>query len=301
MNDRFSCAAHAAARGEPLYATASTVRRWILLEQPGSWGRDALTESRIPADVADALARRSVELRARIVLIRRHGREDVGRSGHACYVGVSGPGEPWLERHELDSVEDLLRLDLSPLAHGERTGGVIEAMPLYLTCTNGAHDACCAEYGRPLAAALDRLRPDAAWECSHIGGDRFAANLVCFPHGAYFGRVVPDDALRVVDLYEQRRLSLEHYRGRSCFAFTVQAAEHFVRERQGLDGLDDLRFTGRSAVDEDQVRVTFEDAEGRRWAVLLETHPDPEGRRLTCRSQGPACPPRYAVLDYGAS
>ena len=41
-------------------------------------------------------------------------------------------------------------------------------------------------------------------------------------------------------LHETGRIRLDHYRGRCCYPFPVQAAEHRVREATGLTGLDDL-------------------------------------------------------------
>src|SRR5688572_32757811 len=34
---------------------------------------------------------------------------------------------------------------------------------------------------RSIARALAAEDEENVWECSHIGGDRFAANLICFP------------------------------------------------------------------------------------------------------------------------
>ena len=66
-----------------------------------------------------------------------------------------------------------------------------DADPLYLVCTHGRHDACCALRGRPVALELDRVRPGRVWETSHVGGDRFAANLLVLPTGEVYGRVLP--------------------------------------------------------------------------------------------------------------
>ena len=52
---------------------------------------------------------------------------------------------------------------------------------MWLVCTNGKRDACCARDGLPVARALAALRPDEAWECSHLGGHRFAANVALAP------------------------------------------------------------------------------------------------------------------------
>ena len=49
-----------------------------------------------------------------------------------------------------------------------------------------------------------------------------------------------DDAWPVLDEYLAGRIDLDRYRGRSRYAFPVQAAEHAVREATGLRGIDDL-------------------------------------------------------------
>src|SRR4029453_5830608 len=59
----------------------------------------------------------------------------------------------------------------------------------------GRHGACCAERGRPVAAALAQAHPEETWEVSHIGGDRFAGNLLVLPNGLYYGRLDPGPAL----------------------------------------------------------------------------------------------------------
>ena len=46
--------------------------------------------------------------------------------------------------------------------------------PVVVVCTHGRRDVCCAERGRPLAAATALEHPGAVWESTHVGGDRFA-------------------------------------------------------------------------------------------------------------------------------
>ena len=46
------CSAESVGRDEELFATASLVNTWILFEQPGAWGPDALTESGFPEVLA---------------------------------------------------------------------------------------------------------------------------------------------------------------------------------------------------------------------------------------------------------
>ncbi|MGI8575515.1 MAG: sucrase ferredoxin [Egibacteraceae bacterium] len=296
MSERFRCAPVSAARSELLLATASNVRRWLMVEQPGPWGRDALRESRLPAATAAALVRLGQELAARVILIRRHGRAQEGPV--TAYAAATYPGHSHVESFALERPSDLLDLDLSALRHGRRCGG--EGVDsLYLVCTNGRHDACCAEFGRPLAAALSAALGDAVWECSHIGGDRFAANLVCFPHGVYYGRLSPQDATTVAALHEEGLIDLDRYRGRSALPFVAQAAEHLIRRERGLDRLDELRWRGLARIEDaiDDWQVGFSTRAGSRVTATIRRRPDPVATQLTCQASELHHPPRYELLS----
>jgi hypothetical protein len=292
--ERFSCARTSADLREPLSGTASQVRRWVLVEQPGSWGADAIAESRLPPSLGEQLRHRSREVGARPLLIRRPGRETGPRQ---VIVASSRPGAAWAERVELDRIEDLAELDLAPLARDASVGGTPLDASLLLTCTNGSHDACCAEYGRGVAAALAASHGERAWECSHIGGDRFAANVLVLPEGIYYGRVTPEGARGIVDLHDAGRLSLPHLRGRSTARFDVQAAESLLRAHLDADGIDDVVPVARRATGEAGVEVELEvlvpDLPSR-WLVEIEVAPDPREQLLTCGATAAGFPPRYA-------
>ena len=276
-----------------MFGTASTAKNWILVEQPGPWGWDAVVQSRVSRSVARALRSVVRELSIRVVLIRRPGLSPAPRGRH-CYLIHSGPDTPWIEHAVLGRLDDLFDTDLARLAAGGTTGlGSVETDPLFLVCTNGARDTCCAERGRPLAAAMEKAFDDRVWECSHIGGDRFAPNLVCFPHGLYFGRVAPEDGARIAHQVEAGVLDLEHYRGRSCYPFDVQAAEYFARRALGLTRLDELRAVRRTEPRRSEVEVEFEGSAGSRFTVRLAVTPAEPPRLLTCKSTSPSRPPSY--------
>lgn len=294
---RYRCAHEARIRDEPLYGTASLVRRWLLLEQPGPWGRDAVVESRLPAAVAAALEARTAEAKVRLILIRRPaGRQTAQRR---CFVARSDRAT--VEEFVLDEVADVLDLDLSSLAADQPVGGERVAEPLYLVCTNGRHDACCAEYGRPLVQALEAATGARTWECSHIGGDRFAGNLVAFPHGLYFGHVEAADAAGLAGLYDRGLIDLDRYRGRSCHPFVVQAAEYFLRTDRELRHVDDVSYVQRRPLDDDALRVAFAGPGGQTFDVDVRVSREPDSQRLTCRAAAASNPPRYELLSVTAT
>ena len=203
-----------------------------------------------------------------------------------------------MEEARLRHLQDLLDADLEALASGRPNGfGIASSDPLFLVCTNGARDPCCAERGRPLAAALEKVFRDRVWECSHIGGARFAPNLVCFPHAVYFRRVAPEDGSRIARDAEAGTLDLEHYRGRSCYPFDVQAAEYFARRTWGLTRIDDLTAVQRREVAEEEVEVEFKGATGSAFVVRLLIRRAEPPRLLTCKSRSPSRPPQYGIVE----
>ena len=105
------------------------------------------------------------------------------------------------------------------------------------------------------------------WECSHIGGDRFAGNLVLLPDSLYFGHVDVAGAERVLAAHDAGRLDLANFRGRSTFRLAEQAAEHFVRAEPGLDALDAVRSI--EALDDGRHRVVVADDGGATVAYVV--------------------------------
>jgi len=269
---------------EPLGATASRIDNWFLIEYRGLWARDALTGSGLSDQVKQHLRDqvRSVP-HGRLLFVRRPDRRR--RPELVAFTAASRPGETVVTRTEFEAYDDLRRFDLR--------SGAPAGHPLFLVCTHGKHDPCCARHGRPLYEALrDELEPDWVWQVSHIGGDRFAGNLVCLPEGLYYGRVGRENAGSVLDEHLAGRISLPSYRGRSIYTFAVQAAERAIRERTGLVGIDDLVLQHVERGDE-ATRVTFSGG-GEMHEVRVERKPG-DLTRLTCGSESLERPPRFVV------
>jgi hypothetical protein len=282
--DGSRCSVQARARGDSLVATASTANRWLLVEQPGPWGQDALTQSRFDARVAALLARRSRAEGVRLLLIRRPG-DRLSDSGRRWAYVDSRPGREGLWWSVRSQDADLLD------APWDGSVGEPAAGPTYLVCTHGGHDACCALRGRPLARVMPVPGPVGVWECSHLGGDRFAANVVVLPHGFYYGDV-PGDGAELVAAHDRGRVVLPLLRGRAGLPTAAQAAQHAARRELDLLGVDDLPVRS--------VRALPGSGDGReRWEVALggpdgellvtvSSHASEQAAYLTCRALHPA-------------
>jgi hypothetical protein len=263
-----ACSVLAEELGEDLVASAPKAGRFLLLEQPGPWtGRNAVTHSDLDEGIARALLARADEAGVKVHLIRRSSRR-AALERRSCFLADVARG--WVERHELGDPAEVLELDLT--MSGERW-----EEPLYLVCTHGKRDPCCARRGRPLAQALRAHRPRQTWEIGHIGGHRFAATMLTFPHGLAFGRVPAACGPEIVDALEAGEIVREHLRGRAGAPWQIQAAEVLVRRKRDLRALDALAVEG---VDGETVTLRLRD--GERLRVTVTRRDDERPRPISC-------------------
>lgn len=296
------CAEVSAAAGEPLGATASRIEHWLLVEYGGHWPYDPLDAAVFAGRLRDLLAAQLDALpNSRLLLTKSPGR---GRRDRVEVVYGSTPERGrqfW--RLELEHHADLPDLDVARILTGRaRPEGEALDHPLLLVCTHGTRDRCCAKYGQVLCRALSRHAP-AGWvrQVSHVGGDRFAGNVVCLPEGIYLGRVRPGQAAQVLAEYLEGRIGLDVYRGRSCYPFPVQAAEIEVRRRTGLLGFSDLRFASRTR-ERDGWRVRFlAEVSGEEHDSVVEAREWGDEVFLTCRASEAKRPRRFLARDAAAS
>ena len=226
--------------------TASQIRSVLLVEHPGPWPADVRERVLLPL-VADRMAdvRPLVEHEGlRPLLIRRPGRQPSGPpTRRTVLVGGSRPGARWLERLEISDLRELRDLDLAAVARG--VGGLGEPVDAaVLVCTHGSKDTCCAVRGRPVARALADTFPEQTWECTHVGGDRWAGNLLLLPSGLMYGHVDPGTAPAMVADVLTGRVPTNGLRGRTALPAPAQAAEIALRRRHGWTGDADVIVRG---------------------------------------------------------
>ena len=272
--------------GEDLAATAPKARRFLLLEQPGPGsGRNAVTHSDLDQGLARELLAFADEAGVKVHLIRRSARR-AALATRACFLADTRRDGPWLQRYELTDPAEVLDLDL---------GGDPEAAwhePVYAVCTHGKRDPCCARRGRPLARAMKAARPEQTWEIGHIGGHRFAATFLAFPHGLAFGRVPAAAGPRIAAALEAGEIDHEHLRGRAGDPPAVQAAEVLARRRLALRGTDEVVVEHV----EDAV-VTLRTPAGRLRAVVARREAEP--RPISCGDE-PEAVAAYELVELAA-
>jgi hypothetical protein len=282
-NDGFSCTDLAWKHGVPLVGTATRGDTWFLIEYPGRWEAKAFEESSIPAAVKAYMAAITPQGRTvRTLLIRQPNSSHL--PGFRFFVGQTDPLAPRLYEYYLAQYEDLLALNLASLAAGDAGDPArLRTDPLYLVCTNGRRDRCCAHYGPEVYQAVAAVAGDAVWQSSHIGGHNQAPISLFFPHGVNYGHTTPSEASRLVQAYRQNQVVLHHYRGRVCYPTHVQAAEHFWREQTGVFDLPGLQV--EAVEDQGPVRwvVTIRGiAGGQTMSIHLESRESDYEIPLSC-------------------
>lgn len=255
--------------GESLAGTAPETPAWLLVEQGLPWGRDALVESGVDRSVALELSRRAEAAGVKVLLVRRAGRRSSTERERRVFAAWTGQ-KPFLDSLTCEGDLGLLDLDLEGLARGARPdGGTPVDGSMTVVCTNGRRDACCALHGCRAVDALVEVRPEATWECSHLGGHRFAATMLCLPSGACFGRLRAASAVETVVALEAGTLDLNHLRGFVGRPAPVQVAEDILRRRLGLVGLRDVTPAALRQHD-DTAEVTLRTAGSHAHSIVLQ-------------------------------
>jgi len=248
-DDSDACSLSSRLSGEPVAGTAPEAHGWLVIEHPGPWGRDALVDSPLPPAVVDWCRELHRDHGIRTLLARHPTRRQLSdRDSRNVWFAACAENSTVLRHRLVDTLVDLQEQDLSSF-------GAPTTDPLELICTHSKRDACCALYGRRRILA----RPW-AWECSHLGGHRFAATSLMLPSGVLFGRLEASD---------RPDLTTDKMRGASYLSPVQQVADIAVRNTARLDPFAPLQQL--SVVhNQTTAMVRISDGTLRAWTVACE-------------------------------
>jgi len=286
---RSSCSYLAGLLGDQLVGTANETAAWILLEHAGPWGKNALRDSDLERDLLAEIERRMSATGARVQLIA----PPPGRRPQWTYLAADpippSAGAPWLVRLPGADPAEVLRIDFAALVAGTVPDGAVTVPePLYLVCANDMSDPCCGRTGPPTFAAVSELVGDRSRRTTHLGGHKYAANMMVFPPGLCYGRLAPGLVADVVRSAEDGQVHLGQYRGRPAYPLVDQAAEHFLRLALGLTRIADVRLVAPGDTAGRPTRFAVTD--GRAFDVQVSAEKRDPPRLQSCSDGSPTVP-----------
>jgi len=217
---------------EQMPGTAEPVDVWLLLEYRPPWRAKAVSNNDLEVEIAnwfsglpDLLATEG--LKARLQFIRQ---PELEPTQVRLLVGCADS----VFEFPADGYHELLRVDVldvvaNPNGYAKRR--VDE--PRYFVCTNGQRDLCCARFGLPLYHALRERFGARVWQTTHLGGHRFAPNVLVLPQSTLYGRVTEADLDDFLEDTEAGLLHLPLLRGRHGYPQPAQAAEAYLLDQVG--------------------------------------------------------------------
>ena len=134
--------------------------------------------------------------------------------------------------------------------------------PCLAICTQGTRDRCCAKWGFAVYREASKLwregrLPFEPLECSHLGGDRYAATGILFPSGSMYGHLDRVDLQALGETVAANRILAGHYRGRVFETDLVQIVRAgLARDGHGVDATSALEILNPEAAPEDLMVMT---------------------------------------------
>lgn len=259
-----SCSEASSKVAEPVSGTAiANVDVWLLLEYPGKWEAD-IAETPLTAEARAWLdAAAAAVPRSRVLFIRR----DRASRNLSFFIVTSRP-ERAVYRFVARTHDEFSSIDVpAVVARGGAAAaahGGEPSRPLYLVCTHGKRDLCCAKRGVAFTHALDNLELDGeVWQSSHQGGHRFAATMLYLPLGIHYGRLELGDADGLAAAHARGHVyESERYRGLTTLPAPQQAAEAWLREQLDERRIDAFELLADDATKERGVLTRFRARDG---------------------------------------
>jgi hypothetical protein len=266
--------------GEDPAGTGTPFVGYLLVEVASPWKYDVGESRRFPEGLWEAVKgiweagvigkftalmpdpEYSREEHARVLLLRRPPGPFLAFYEKEEYVVPEGELVPLVEA--LAEPERLLRF----ARYGEDAFGDVRDI---LVCTHGSHDVCCGRFAYPIyeelrqgyaAGSEGRLR---VWRTSHMGGHRFAPNLIDLPEGRYWGRLGSENLENLVSRNGSVSGLRPFYRGWAGLGGKFeQIAEREVFAREGWEWVGYPKAGEVLEVNEDraEVRIEYRDPEG---------------------------------------
>jgi len=236
---------------EQLFGTSPRVHFWILIEYSLKWEEYVLKSINISQSVKSKISEllQSNDY-SRLQWIKKNKKGD----NNICfYLVESTESNKIVYKKTLNRYEDILGLNSDNIA----THSCRSETPLILVCTHDSYDACCGKLGNHLYEEICDESIFDVWKTTHLGGHRFAPNILFLPDGIYYGRVNKSNFDILKSGFISNRMTFENLRGRSYYDKYSQAADYYLRLYTGISDINSLAFNSSEKFDERTTCITF--------------------------------------------
>ena len=223
------CSDISLARKEPLIGTANQVDIRLMLEYRGEWRAKATTDNDLPLavvswldEIQEEASRRTLIPRIQLIRSERNQNDPL-----TCFIANDGA----LFRHEFVEYEEIIKMN--PFEDTTEP----QAETHYFVCVNGQRDLCCSRLGSVAYREIRQICPDRCWRTTHLGGHRFAPNILVLPDNLLYGRVFSDVLPDFVEQVENGNLYKPLLRGRGIYAPEEQVCE--LRAQGSVHDIED--------------------------------------------------------------
>jgi hypothetical protein len=293
IKDNQTCFENSVQASEQLFGTVPHINFWILIEYKNSWEEKAFNNCSIDTGVKTAIRDLAGKYpKSRIQLIKNeYGKKDYIK----LYIAITTENQKEVYEFKINSYKDILDIHFE----NELSDKILKSNPLILVCTHGSYDQCCGEKGLELFNYLNHYEKDfEVWQTTHLGGHRFAANILILPDGIYYGRVNKDNFEKIRNSYLNNKLEAGLLRGRCFYHPDVQAAEHYFRRELEYPYLGNLNLINRSATENGILNVTFENENAENvFEVLLEKNDKALQLHTSCRDKHKKFIAQYKLIS----
>lgn len=288
----FYCSQLALENEEQMAGTAVSAPVWVLLEYRQLWQARATEENTLPASVKKWLKEQLGMVNGRLQFIR----QTPYQQRYRCFVAVPDAHFPRLYRFDFAEYEELLNIDLTAIVSGKtQYTPYLIANPLFLVCTNGKRDRCCAKFGTALYQAFSEVAGTAVWQTTHLGGHRFAPTLMSFPEGVCYGQFSHDDILPLITAQQNNELYLPKLRGRASYSPIIQIAEYYLCQEISNNGLTAFKHIATESLSETTSMIEFQEIENNQSHRVYITEGRPTISHASCGSSKTKSFPTYLL------
>jgi hypothetical protein len=278
---------------ENIFATASYFTKLLLVEYNSPWSENPLISNLLPEEVNNFLLQFKKKSNSNRVLFIKNKKKANQQINIFAINNLQDL--PYTNHFILKDYNQLLEFSEQDLffIKGEKTLSDL----IYLVCTNGKKDKCCSKFGVPIFKQLSQTTSN-VWECTHVGGDRFAPNVVVLPYCIFYGALSIEDLPTLVELTKDQKVLLSKYRGRSCNSLIEQAAEYFLRTQQNNLNILDYKIMNCKEIVPKYFEVEIKNTKtGELKLTKIKEGKELIKRRLTCNSAKEEFPLTYQLIE----